>query len=160
MAITVTDRGTGANNSAGTSLVVTPGSNMASGSTGILTLAMDNASGAGGNLSATSYTDSVGNVWYVRNQGVGSTANANAEGAVLSARLVTAFTTSDSVTINFSTSTTAKACHSVTTSRAGSACTVRDRRTPSSACTSWSAVRSTKKSIARSQRTATSFRQS
>jgi|SRR6185295_10744850 len=109
MAITATDRGTGSNNSAGTSIVISPGSNMAAGSTGILCLAMDNAGGGTTNLSATSYADSVGNTWYVRISRTEGTANANEECAFLTAYLTTGFTTSDTLTVNFSNSTTAKA---------------------------------------------------
>lgn len=110
MAITATDRGTGADSTPGTTTVIAPSGTMAIGSTGILVLAMDNASGAGTNLTnTTSYTDSVGNVWYLRSSGLLGVAGTNVEAQAFTSLLTHSFTTGDTLTISFSTSTTAKA---------------------------------------------------
>lgn len=111
--ITATDRGVGSDNSAGTSLVLTGGpgglsGTMSAGNVGILCLMMDNAGGASTNLSATSITDSAGNIWYVRQSRTDGTANANLQGVIYSSLLTANFTTSTSLTISFANSTTAK----------------------------------------------------
>lgn len=117
MAITSTDRGAGSNGAAGTTINAATAltGTMSAGNTGVLVISMDNANGAIGanttQLSSTggSYTDSKGNVWYMRTNGFGGTANTNAEGAILSSLLTSSLASSDTLTITFAVSTTAKA---------------------------------------------------
>jgi hypothetical protein len=110
-AVSVTARGTGGNNSAGTSIAVVPSGTMAAGSMGVLMLGNDNA-GSGGATPATpsSFTDSVGNTWTRRINPIYDPAGANAgvETAYYTATLTTAVTTSDNITLTV-TSLTAKA---------------------------------------------------
>lgn len=110
MAITASDRGTGTEGTSVNSF--TPGgrtADMTAGSLGILCLAMDNASGSTAtNLNATSYTDSAGNIWYVRATSTSGTANTLQEITILSAYLTSNFTTSATLTITLTANCTAK----------------------------------------------------
>jgi hypothetical protein len=107
--ITATNRGTGSDNSSVTSInVFTAGfGGMSAGSTGLLFLSFDNANAATSNF-ASSYTDSKGNVWYLRGDGTSGLANANAEGAILTAQITSSITNSDTLTITLAAATTAK----------------------------------------------------
>lgn len=101
MAITVTDRGissgtTSTSFNAATALTGT----MAVGSTGILIVGMDNASAPTTNFSATSYTDSKGNVWILRAEQIGASALGAAELAILTSVLTSSLSSSDTLTIN------------------------------------------------------------
>lgn len=115
MALTGTDRGTGGNNSASTSLVCSPTSTIAVLSCGVLVIASDNAGSAGSTLiGPATITDSVGNVWIkridtVRDPGA---ASAGAELIIYTCEsLTTQLTSSNNVTVNWSgsVSVTAKA---------------------------------------------------
>ena len=118
MALTGTDRGAGNNNVAASSVAITPGSNFAAGSHAVLVLAYDN-NGTAGADPYTSIGDSVGNTWIPRQAALYDPGNA-AAGITLRVfscpMLVAALTTSNTITVSFSASTTAKswALHEVT----------------------------------------------
>lgn len=109
--IAVTNRGASGDNTPGTTVSLTGRTGtFAAGSIGILVFAADNANGATNNLSATSYTDSVGNIWYVKTQGSGAAiANGASDLTVFTAQIVTAFSATDTLSIGLAVSTTAKA---------------------------------------------------
>ena len=98
--LTVTARGTGGNNSAGSPLTVTPASNLAAGSTAVLCLAADNANAGRPNVPA-SIVDSAGNTWFRKAHLGGPSPNTLPENSFYAAYLSTAFTTSDSLVITF-----------------------------------------------------------
>jgi hypothetical protein len=110
--ITATDRGTGSSFTSTSSIVVTGSTgvtgNLAAGSTALLCIAMDNASAPTTNFTATSYTDTVGNVWRLRVEQVAGSINGNVEAAIFESTLVSPFTTSDTLTINLIAAATAK----------------------------------------------------
>lgn len=110
--MTVTDRGTGGNNSSATTITVTPGSNLARNSWGVIAIALDNAGTSGAStICAASMIDSVGNIW-VRQLDVlfdNGAASAGVEIAIYTGQLATAFTTSNTVVVTFSSSVVAKA---------------------------------------------------
>ncbi len=114
MAITATDRGTGTHNSSSSSFnVIAPSGGsgglsgtMAAGSTAALVMAMDNAAAA--NISASSFTDSAGNIWFVELDRASGTADANSEEALLVSNLTANLTTSDTLTITLTNAKTAK----------------------------------------------------
>lgn len=108
MAITATDRGTATDSTTGTSLTIN-GVTMSVGSTGILCIAFDNAVTAASNIAATSYTDSAGNIWYVRANRAEGTALANVEAAFLTAQITSAFSSSVTLTLTFNTTVPNKA---------------------------------------------------
>lgn len=111
MAITAANRGSGGNATAATSISITPGSNFTSGSWGILCISYDN-SGGGGADPFTTITDSVGNTWTSR---VNVLNDPGAASAGIALRIFTtsfniaALTTANTITVNFGSSTTAKA---------------------------------------------------
>lgn len=111
MAITGTDRGTGGNNTGATTITISPGSNLAAGSMAVLVLAYDN-SGTNGADPFSSITDSLGNFWHRKVTALYDPAGASA-GATLaiftSYMLAGAVTTGTTITVTFSSSTTAKA---------------------------------------------------
>lgn len=110
-AVTVTSRGTSSNNSAGTSIVITPASNFAVGSWGVLVIAMDNPTSGGAGIStSTPVSDSVGNVWTRRIAPIYDAAagSAGVEMAFYTAPITVAFTTANNLTLTV-TSMTAKA---------------------------------------------------
>lgn len=107
--ITPTDRGTGNNTTASsTTITVAPSGTMTAGNYGILVLGIDNANGATGNLTTTSYTDSVGNIWKEVINQIGGVANSNGEIHVLVSKLTANFTTGDSLTINLTAGSTSE----------------------------------------------------
>jgi len=112
MALTVTARGTGANNSAGTSYAFSPASNFTIGTTAIIFIAVDNA-GSGGNTSnITSVTDSASNTWTQRQSHFNDPGAANAGvhyKCYTTDQAGGTLTTSSTITINLSPSTTNKA---------------------------------------------------
>jgi hypothetical protein len=124
MALTGTDRGSGNNNVAGTSLVVTPVSNYAASSFAVLVGAYDN-SGANGADPFSSIVDSVGNTWTSRQAALFDPGAASA-GVTLrmftSDMTVSTLTTANNITISFgANSTTAKAwvLHEITSNVVG-----------------------------------------
>jgi hypothetical protein len=108
MALSGTNRGTGGNNTASTTINISPASNFTVGSVAILAIAYDNA-GSGGSDNFSSITDS-NNTWNLMVNQLNDPGAANA-GSVL--RLyysnVISLTTSNSITITFSANVTAKA---------------------------------------------------
>jgi hypothetical protein len=112
-ALTRTARGTGGNNTGATTLTVAPASNYTANSFAVLCVALDNAGSAGANkIAPPSATDSVGNVWtrQVNELYDNGAASAGVEIAIYTAT-VSSFTTANSLTITWlsSTSVTAKA---------------------------------------------------
>ena len=110
MALTGISRGTGGNNTAATSLTITPAANFAAGSMAILALAYDNA-GAQGADPFSSITDNTGNTWTLRTSGLNDPGAASAGCA---ARIYTcsvvSLGTGTTVTVSFGAiSVTAKA---------------------------------------------------
>ena len=104
MALTVTERGSGGNNTASTSLVIAPASNFVAGTTGVLTLHADNAgSGGATTVMPATITDSKGNTWtrHVNPIYDPGAASAGVDSALYSAPIVTALLTSDNITVNW-----------------------------------------------------------
>ena len=81
MAITVTERGTANDATAGTSLAIVPASNCTAGATMVLWIALEN-SGFGGGPTSCSVTDTKSNTWTGRLSGTRDPGNAN-EGITL-----------------------------------------------------------------------------
>jgi len=112
--LTVTARGSGNNNTAGTSLVCTPTSNMgvSGNNMGVLVISADNvaASGACCGISSTTVTDSAGNTWTKQLNKVydPGAASAGVEMAIFTAPMPNGLSTSQNVTITFAASATAK----------------------------------------------------
>jgi hypothetical protein len=106
--ITVTDRGMGTSNASTSSIVVTPNSNLAAGSTALLCIAMDNANAPTTDFTATSYTDTAGNLWRLRVEQVAGSVNNNVEAPIFESVLTAPFTTSDTLTLNLTLAATAK----------------------------------------------------
>lgn len=109
MALTGTNRGTGGNTTAATSIAITPASNFSSGSMAILAIAYDN-SGGGGADPYSSITDSVGNTWTSRQNALNDPGAASAGSTlrIFTSNMSTALTTANTITVNFGSSTTAK----------------------------------------------------
>src|SRR3990167_5118653 len=110
MALTVTNRGSGANKTAGTRYTFSPASTFAAGSLAVLVIACDNA-GTDGADPITGVTDDGGNTWTQRQAALNDPGGASA-GAVC--RIYTApvvsLTTSVVITVAFgAVSVTAKA---------------------------------------------------
>jgi hypothetical protein len=101
-AITVTARGTGTNNTSAATFLIAPTSNLAAGSSAALCLSLDNANGVTANV-PTTITDSVGNIWYLELRVASSGINLGVEIAIYITSLSTAWTTSDSLTLTFTT---------------------------------------------------------
>lgn len=110
MALTATNRGSGGNNTAATSITITPASNFTAGSFGILAVAYDNAGSQGSDPYIT-ISDTPVNAWTSRINSLNDPGAASA-GATL--RIFTApistLTTANTITVSFgATSVTAKA---------------------------------------------------
>lgn len=110
MALTATNRGSGGNNTAATSLTITPASNFTAGSFGILAVAYDNAGSQGSDPYIT-ISDTPLNSWVSRINVLNDPGAASA-GSTL--RIFTApissLTTANTITVSFgATSVTAKA---------------------------------------------------
>jgi hypothetical protein len=113
MALTGTDRGSGNNNTAATTLTISPGSNFSGYSFGVLCIALDNAGSAGGTVAApATATDSLGQIWTRRINPLfdNTAASAGVETACYTA-WVAGFNTTDSLTLTWAAgvSPTAKA---------------------------------------------------
>lgn len=110
MALTSTNRGSGARNTGGESTyAISPASTIAAGSFAVLALSVDNAAASGTNP-ITGVTDSVGNTWAAVN-GRTRTAGVANDGVSLNtyaSTLATQITSSDTITVNFSTTTVAR----------------------------------------------------
>lgn len=105
MALSRTGRGTGGNNTTGTSHTVVPGSNMTPGTLGVLCIALDNAGSAGSTAAAPAVpiTDSAGNVWTRRVDGIfdNGAASAGVEVAIYTAALGYGLTTSQNLVLSW-----------------------------------------------------------
>ena len=112
MTITYTDRGTAVSESSSTTLAVKVSSNCTAGAVVLLSISYDNA-GTNGADPFSSITDTHGNTWTTRIAALNDPGAAN-EGLCVrlfeTSQDVTALQTTDTVTITFSTSTTAKVC--------------------------------------------------
>lgn len=113
MACIGTDRGANSTNTGGqNTLVATPGSNFAANSTAVLLCAYDNSGTGGSDPYGFSIVDSVGNEWFDGLDVLNDPGNANA-GIVFrmfySYQEVAPLTTSDTVTIQFGSTTVARA---------------------------------------------------
>ena len=109
MALVGTNRGVSGNATAATSLTVTPASNLTAGAFAILCVAYDN-SGASGADPFTTITDSVGNTWTSRVNVLNDPGAASAGAALrIFTSKITTLTTANTITVNFGSSTTAKA---------------------------------------------------
>jgi hypothetical protein len=105
MALTVTSRGGGATTTGTTTASITGRSaTLAAGSLGVLCIALDNAGSGGATAAApTTATDSKGNVWTRQADGIydPGAASAGIEGAIYTAPIVTAFLTTDTLTLTW-----------------------------------------------------------
>jgi len=108
MAIVGVNRGTGGNATASTTISIVPPSNFQAGSLAVLALAYDNSGGAGADP-YSSITDNAGNTWVSRTNGLNDPGAASAGCAL---RIFTAdvvsLGTSNTITVTFGSSTTAK----------------------------------------------------
>lgn len=110
MALTSTNRGSGARNTGGESTyAISPASTIPAGSTAVLSLACDN-SGASGVSPYSTVTDSVGNTWtqQVVNTITGGVANDGVSNAIYTSTLATQITSSDTITVTFGQTTVAR----------------------------------------------------
>lgn len=109
MALDATDRGTGSNTTASTTVQISPASDYNTGSMAILALAYDN-SGGGGADPFSSITDNVGNTWTSRQNSLRDPGAASA-GCVLrifTCNPTSALLASTIITVTFTVNTTAK----------------------------------------------------
>lgn len=103
---------TAQNKTSSNSFAFSPSTTISSGNLAILVVAADNLSASNGNNNEhTTVTDSVGNTWKKRSEYTNSRSSAAAGTTVSiwSGRITTSVTTSDSITVNFSSNITAKA---------------------------------------------------
>lgn len=111
MALAAADRGSGADSSAGTSLIITPATNLSQLSWAVLAVAYDN-SGASGADPFTSITDSGSNAWASRQAGLydpGVASDGVCVRIFTCTQLRKFLTTADTITLSFGSSVTAKA---------------------------------------------------
>lgn len=111
MALSINNRGTGTHNTGATSFTLSPGSNCTAGATVVLCVAADNSSSGGSTNNFTTVTDSIGNLWELRQSPVfdNGAASAGVQGAIWETRQnVGALTTGTTITVSFGASTTAK----------------------------------------------------
>ncbi len=105
MAMTVTARGTGGDNSTGTTTVIAPTSDLAPGSLGVIAIALDNAGSAGNAAAAPAgpITDSRNNIWTRRMNGWfdNGAASAGVEVAIYTANIGGGFKTTDTLTLTW-----------------------------------------------------------
>ncbi len=116
MALAFTTRGTGGDNSSGTSTAIVPTVSLTPATTGVLCIALDNAGNQGSTAAAPAgpITDTAGNVWTRRVDGIydNGAASAGVEVAIYTAYLGgIGFRTTDSLTLSWiaGVSVTAKA---------------------------------------------------
>lgn len=108
MALVGNNRGTGGNTTAATTIVISPQQNFSANTLAVLALAYDN-SGGGGADPYSSITDSVGNLWTSRANGLNDPGAASAGSTIrIFTATVTQLNTTDSITVTFGSSTTAK----------------------------------------------------
>lgn len=110
MALTATNRGSGGNNTAATSLAISPGTNLTAGAFAILAVAYDNSGNQGSDPYA-SISDSVGNTWTSRVNSLNDPGAASAGAALrIFTSTVSTLTTANTITVSFgANNTTAKA---------------------------------------------------
>lgn len=114
MALTATARGTGSRNTGGeTTYVISPTSDIAANTRAVLCLSVDNSGTSGAApLTVTSVTDSLGNWWTRQAQQTnngGGVANAGIVAAIYDVYITKPITTSDTITVTFTTTTVARA---------------------------------------------------
>lgn len=108
MALVGSNIGTGGNTTAATSIAIVPPANFTANSLAVLALAYDN-SGTQGADPYTSITDNAGNTWTSRANGLNDPGAASAGSTLrIFTSFVSSLTTSNTITVSFSASTTAK----------------------------------------------------
>lgn len=111
MTLTITNRGTGTNNTGATSFTLAPGSNCTAGALVVLCVAADNSSANGATNDFTTVTDTLGNTWTKRQSPVfdNGAASAGVQGAIYTTRQNGgALTTATTITVAFGSSPVAK----------------------------------------------------
>jgi hypothetical protein len=114
MAITATTRGTGTHNTGASSFTAAPTSNFSggAGAWGVLCVAADNSSSGGStNDFASTITDSLGNIWTLRQAPIfdNGAASAGVQGAIYTSNLTAGVPqTSTTITVSFGSSPVAK----------------------------------------------------
>lgn len=110
MSLAITNRGTGGNNTGGTSFTAQPASTLAAGSMGVFAISVDNA-GTSGNtpIGPATITDSKGNTWTKRQDVFNDpgAANVGVEAIVYTAPITVALLSSDTIVVNWTSSTAA-----------------------------------------------------
>jgi hypothetical protein len=108
MALVGNNRGTGGNVTAATTIGISPQQNFSANTLAVLALAYDN-SGGGGADPYSSITDSVGNLWTSRANGLNDPGAASAGSTIrIFTATVSTLNTTDTITVTFGSSTTAK----------------------------------------------------
>jgi len=108
VALTATDRGSGGNNTASTSIAITPASNFTAGKFAILCIAYDN-SGSGGSDPFSSISDNHGNTWTLIEASLRDPGAASAGVALRvyrSLQNAATLTTSSTITVSFGANST------------------------------------------------------
>ena len=111
MALTGTDRGTGAHNTSASSFTLNPGSNFTAGALAVLCIAADNSSTGGSTNNINSVTDSLGNVWRSRQLPIfdNGSASAGVQGGIFTTdQSAGTLQTGTTVTVSFGAATVAK----------------------------------------------------
>lgn len=111
MSLTRTARGTGTNNSAGTSFTLNAASNLTAGALAVLCIAADNSSSGGSTNNITGVTDALGNVWRARQLPIfdNGAASAGVQGGIFTTdQSAGTIQTGTTITVTFGTATTAK----------------------------------------------------
>lgn len=108
MALLGVNRGTGGNTTGATTINISPASNFAANSFAVLALAYDN-SGGGGADPYSSITDNAGNTWTPRANGLNDPGAASAGSTLrIFTSPVATLNTSNTITVTFGSTTTAK----------------------------------------------------
>jgi hypothetical protein len=108
MALVGSNIGTGGNTTAATTIAIVPPSNFSSNTLAVLALAYDN-SGTGGSDPYSSITDNAGNTWTSRANGLNDPGAASAGSTLrIFTSLVSNLLTTNTITVTFGSSTTAK----------------------------------------------------
>lgn len=112
MALTGTDRGSGADNaSSATTFTLSPASNFTAGAFAVLCIAADNSATGGSSNNIDSVTDSLGNTWRARQRPIfdNGAASNGVQGAIYTTHQTAGtLQTSTTITVTFGANTTAK----------------------------------------------------
>lgn len=109
MALSATDRGTGGNNTAATTIQISPNADLNVGSMLVLALAYDNA-GGGGSDPYSSISDNIGNTWVSRQNRLNDPGAASAGSTlrIFTCNYLGNFPSSSIITVTFGVNVTAK----------------------------------------------------